>query len=122
MATIGSMDYYKVWRARSFTSIMEVPQPYLPQVITGSPGTEGLLSQLRRWGINTRADLLAPEGTLTTELRQHSSLPLTLPAGLTTEPPLLRQGQFWYRTDCLNGITTVIEIMRVSPTQYQYRE
>ena len=51
-----------------------------------------------------------------------SSLPLTLPAGLTTEPPLLRQGQFWYRTDCLNGITTVIEIMSVSPTQYQYRE
>ena len=31
MATIGSMDYYKVWRARSYTSIVEVPQPYLPQ-------------------------------------------------------------------------------------------
>ena len=96
--------------------------PTTRQIITGSPGTEGLLSQLRRWGINTWADLLTPEGTLTTKLRQLSSLPLTLPPGLTIEPPLLRQGQFWYRTDCLNGITTVIEIMSVSPTQYQYRE
>ena len=81
------------------------------QVITWPPETEGLLSQLRRWGINTWADLLTPEGTLTTELRQLSSILLTLPAGLTTKTPLLRQGQFWYQTDCLNGITTVIEIM-----------
>ena len=90
--------------------------PTTRQIITGSPGTEGLLSQLRRWGINTWADLLTPEGTLTIELRQLSSLPLTLPAGLTIEPPLLHQGQFWYRTDCHNGITTVIKIMNVTPT------
>jgi hypothetical protein len=64
--------------------------PTTRQLITGPLDTEGLQSQLRRWGINTWADLLTPQGTLTTEIRQLSSLPLALPAGLTTEPPLLR--------------------------------
>ena len=116
------MVCYKVWRARSYISITPTSSPTTRQLITGPPETEGLQSQLRRWGINTWADLLTPEGTLTTEIRQLSSLPLALPAGLTTEPPLLRQEQFWYRTDSHTGTPTVIEIMEVTHMQYHYRE
>jgi hypothetical protein len=55
--------------------------PTTRQLIKTPPSTEGLQSQLRRC---TYADLLTPEGTLTTELRQLASLPLALSAGLTT--------------------------------------
>ena len=80
------------------------------------------LARLRRWGINTWADLLTPEERLTTELPHVLPDDLQLPPNIIIEPPHLRQGQFWYKTADPEGPPMVIEIMAVNPISYQYRE
>ena len=80
------------------------------------------LSRLRRWGINTWADLLTPEERVTTELPQVLPQDLQLPLDIIIEPPQLRQGQFWYKTMDPERSPMVIEIMAVTPNSYQYRE
>ena len=67
------------------------------------------LSRLRRWGINTWADLLTPEERLTTELPHVLPQDLQLPPDIIIEPPHLRQGQFWYKTADPEGSPMVIE-------------
>ena len=80
------------------------------------------LSRLRRWGINTWADLLTPEERLTTELPHVLPHDLQLPPDIIIEPPHLRQSQFWYKTADLECSPMVIEIMAVNLISYQYRE
>ena len=80
------------------------------------------LSRLRRWRINTWADLLTPEERLTTELPHGLPPDLQLPPNIVIEPPHLRQGQFCHKTAEPEGSPMVIEIMSVNPISYQYRE
>ena len=81
-----------------------------------------ILSRLRRWGINTWADLLTPEERITTELPYVLPKDLQLPLDMAIESPHLRQGQFWYKTADPECSPLVIEIMAVNSISYQYRE
>jgi len=92
------------------------------QLLDSSTLVAETLSKLRRWGINTWADLLTPEERLTTELPHILPQDLQLPLDIMIEPPHLRQGQFWYKTTDPERSLMVIEIMNVTPVSYQYRE
>ena len=92
------------------------------QLLDSSTLVAESLTRLRRWGINTWADLLTPEERLTTELPHVLPQDLQLPPDIIIEPPHLRQGQFWYKTADPEGSPMVIEIMAVTPISYQDRE
>ena len=45
-----------------------------------------------------------------------------LPAEMEILPPLLQQGQIWYKTDETDQTLQAIEIMEVTAEEYHYRE
>jgi hypothetical protein len=96
--------------------------PTTRQLLGSSTLTEDMLSRLRRWGINTWADLLTPDARITTELHHLLPQDLQLPIDIEIERPHMRPGQFWYKTVDIAGPPLVIEIMAVDAISYQYRE
>jgi hypothetical protein len=82
--------------------------------------TAETIARLRRWGITTWADLLTPEGQITTELQHVLPPDLQVASDMELKPPYLCQGQFWYKKAAADSTTQVIEIMVVQETGYQY--
>ena len=91
------------------------------QLLPVTEGTQEIVLQLHRWGINTWADLLNPDGSITTELGQCPHGTFSLPTDMEILPPILQQGQFWYKTNDFNQPPQVIEIMEVTSEAYHYR-
>ena len=88
------------------------------QLLPNTDATEDTVRQLHRGGINTWADLLTPQGTITTELGICPLDTFTLPVDMEILPPFLQQGQFWYKKDEPDQTQHVIEIMEVTPEMY----
>ena len=101
-STCGWRELLDQWLTGRTTTIRAILTPAVQsttrQLLDRSHLVAETLSRLRRWGINTWADLLTPEERLTTELPYVLPEDLQLPPDMIIEPPHLRQGQFWYKT------------------------
>jgi hypothetical protein len=85
--TTGLTDYSKGYSGLNYTYIEEEH----PILLSASLNEE-TISFLRRWEITTWADLLTPEGQITTDLHQLLPQNLQLPNNTEILPRYIRQG------------------------------